>query len=204
MNGKHFLFGESHTFVFTSHKRKSCLRHQNMSHLACIFCGSVLGFVSPKLHVSTYRNQQHCWWFQYLVLAAVSPLLSWIYCNLALNHRHRLSYAIIFSTCHHLSVTWILNTLRPTQNCRHFADDIFKYIFLNDNVWISLKISLIFVLRLKLPILQHRFRSWLGTDQATSHYLNQFWLVYWCMYVSFSLNELNKSYLILKLKWWFS
>ena len=21
------------------------------------------GFVSPKLHVSTYRNQQHCWWF---------------------------------------------------------------------------------------------------------------------------------------------
>ena len=22
------------------------------------------GFVSPKLHVSTYRNQQHCWWFQ--------------------------------------------------------------------------------------------------------------------------------------------
>ena len=24
------------------------------------------GFVSPKLHVSTYRNQQHCWWFHYL------------------------------------------------------------------------------------------------------------------------------------------
>ena len=21
------------------------------------------GFVSPKLHISTYRNQQHCWWF---------------------------------------------------------------------------------------------------------------------------------------------
>ena len=43
MNGKHFLFGESHTFVFTSHKHKSCLRHQNMSHLACTFWGSVLG-----------------------------------------------------------------------------------------------------------------------------------------------------------------
>ena len=24
------------------------------------------GFVSPKLHVSTYRNQQHCWWFHYI------------------------------------------------------------------------------------------------------------------------------------------
>ena len=23
------------------------------------------GFVSPKLHVSTYRNQQLCWWFHY-------------------------------------------------------------------------------------------------------------------------------------------
>ena len=29
------------------------------------FWGSVRGFVSPKLHVSTHRNQQHCWWFHY-------------------------------------------------------------------------------------------------------------------------------------------
>ena len=34
------------------------------------------------------------------------------------------------------------NTLRPRQNARHFADDIFKYIFLNENVWISINISL--------------------------------------------------------------
>ena len=27
-----------------------------------------------------------------------------------------------------------LNTLRPRQNGRHFADDIFKWIFLNENV----------------------------------------------------------------------
>ena len=36
-------------------------------------------------------------------------------------------------------------TLRPRQNGRHFADDIFKWIFLNENVWILLKISLKFV-----------------------------------------------------------
>ena len=35
-----------------------------------------------------------------------------------------------------------VNTLRPRQNGRHFADDIFKCIFLNENAWISLKISL--------------------------------------------------------------
>ena len=32
----------------------------------------------------------------------------------------------------------LINTLRPRQNCRHFADNIFKWIFLNENVWISL------------------------------------------------------------------
>ena len=39
----------------------------------------------------------------------------------------------------------LLNTLRPRQNGRHFADDIFKWIFLNKNVWISINISLKFV-----------------------------------------------------------
>ena len=41
--------------------------------------------------------------------------------------------------------TRIINTLRPRQNGRHFPDDIFKWIFLNENVWISSKISLKFV-----------------------------------------------------------
>ena len=40
-----------------------------------------------------------------------------------------------------------LNTLRPRQNDRHFPDDIFKWIFLNENVWISINISLKFVPR---------------------------------------------------------
>ena len=38
-----------------------------------------------------------------------------------------------------------VNTLRPRQNGCHFPDDIFKWIFLNENVWISIKISLKFV-----------------------------------------------------------
>ena len=51
-----------------------------------------------------------------------------------------------------LSHTWLLfragfdvNTLRPGQNGRHFADDILKCIFVNENVWIPIKISLKFV-----------------------------------------------------------
>ena len=39
----------------------------------------------------------------------------------------------------------LINTLRPRQNGRRFADDTFKRIFLNENVRISIKISLKFV-----------------------------------------------------------
>ena len=39
----------------------------------------------------------------------------------------------------------LFNTLRLRQNGCHFPDDIFKCIFLNENVWISIKISLKFV-----------------------------------------------------------
>ena len=38
-----------------------------------------------------------------------------------------------------------LNTLRLRQNDCHFPDDHFKCIFLNENVWILIKISLKFV-----------------------------------------------------------
>ena len=39
----------------------------------------------------------------------------------------------------------LLNTLRPRQNGRLFADDTFKRIFLNENIRISTKNSLKFV-----------------------------------------------------------
>ena len=38
-----------------------------------------------------------------------------------------------------------INTLRPRQNGRQFPDDILKWIFLNENDWISIEISLKFV-----------------------------------------------------------
>ena len=38
-----------------------------------------------------------------------------------------------------------INTLRLRQNGRHFANDIFNCIFMNENVWIPIKISLKFV-----------------------------------------------------------
>ena len=42
-------------------------------------------------------------------------------------------------------VSVCFNTLRPRQNGHHFPDDIFKCIFLNENVILSIEISLKFV-----------------------------------------------------------
>ena len=62
--------------------------------------------------------------------------------------------------------------------------------------------------RFKLTILQHWFQWWLGADQATSHYLNQWWFVYWRIYVPLGLNELtrkpwesNRIYCLLSSNW---
>ena len=67
----------------------------------------------------------------------------------------RNSYCDIFlKALYHLQVPQLLmesgyigklNALRPRQNGRHFADDIFKWIFLNENVSIPIKILLKFV-----------------------------------------------------------
>ena len=51
----------------------------------------------------------------------------------------------------HLRTVWgTLNSLRPRQHGRHFADDSFKCIFLNENVWILLTISLKFVPKVQI------------------------------------------------------
>ena len=60
--------------------------------------------------------------------------------------------ALTFTICHH----WVryrrktINSLRPRQNRRHFADDILKCVFLNENEWISLRISLKFVSKVRI------------------------------------------------------
>ena len=50
-----------------------------------------------------------------------------------------------------------MNTLRPGRNCDHFTDNIFHF-FLNENVQMLNKISLKFVISVKLLISHHWFR----------------------------------------------
>ena len=43
-----------------------------------------------------------------------------------------------------------VNSLRSRRDRRHFADDIFKCVFLNENAWVSLRISLKFVPKVRI------------------------------------------------------
>ena len=57
----------------------------------------------------------------------------------------------------HFTNVLLVNTLRQWLNGRHFANDIFKCIFLNRNVWIPIEISLKFVPGVQLTIFQRWF-----------------------------------------------
>ena len=82
-----------------------------------------------------------------------------------------------------------LNTLGPRQNGRRFADGTFKHIFLNENVRISIKISLKFVP--KGPINNNpalvQIMAWRRFTMWTKK------LVYWRIYASLRLNELRNE-----------
>ena len=83
------------------------------------------------------------------------------------------------STIYHISTSsassHTFNTLRPRQNGCHFTDDIFKCIFLNENISIVIKIS--------------QYSS-IGSDNGLVPSRRQAILVYWWIYASFGLNEL--------------
>ena len=83
------------------------------------------------------------------------------------------------------------NILRVGQNGRHFPDGIFKCIFLNENVGISLKISLEFVPTGQInniPALV-QIMAWrrLGDEPLSEPKM----LVYRRIYASLGLSELN-------------
>ena len=88
-----------------------------------------------------------------------------------------------------------INTLRPRQNGHHFQDDTFKCISLNENVWISIEISLKFVRKGSINNIPALVQIMVGADQVTSHYLDQWWLDYRRIYASLGLSELKAQML---------
>ena len=76
-------------------------------------------------------------------------------------------------------------------------DTILQMLFSSTFSWMKmselwLKFHWSLFLRVQITIFQHWFRKWLGAIQVTSHYLNQWWLVYQWIYTSLGLNELSQ------------
>ena len=75
-----------------------------------------------------------------LVPNGAPPSASTVLTTVTTLDRFSLVFLRLSVILHHL-----FNTLRPRQNGRRFADNTFRCIFLNENVRISIKISLKFV-----------------------------------------------------------
>ena len=88
---------------------------------------------------------------------------------------------------------YLFNLLRLRQNGCHLADDISNACFWMKMLEFQSKVHWSLFLRFQLIIFQHWFRLWLGADEATSLYLNQWYWVYWRIYASLGLNELTMT-----------
>ena len=78
-----------------------------------------------------------------LLRAATTSYTTWTCHTKWFTYRETSVKCIQFHARVHHSI--IVNTLRLRQDGRHFSDDIFKCIFLDENIWISIKILLKFV-----------------------------------------------------------
>ena len=84
--------------------------------------------------------------------------------------------------------------MRPRQNGRHFADAIFKCIFLNENIWILIKISLKFVPKGPInntPALVQIMAWRRPGDKPLSELMMVSLLMHTRIYILFGLNELR-------------
>ena len=88
-----------------------------------------------------------CWWCWPLLNMIFWITSMWyLFLTTLFSSQHGGCFKIMFLMPKQ-SLRWIhaINSLRPRQNGRHFADHIFKCIFLNENASIAIKISLKFV-----------------------------------------------------------
>ena len=86
---------------------------------------------------------------------------------------------------------WPFNTLRPRQNGCRFTDNVSKCFLLNENVWISIIISLKFVPEGHFnnipPLVQIMAWHWPGNKPLSEPMMESS-----LMHISFSLNELSE------------
>ena len=86
-------------------------------------------------------QQDKFWYLNHIRFTSVKDL-----CMQCISYNHIVLCALVFVA---VLLVWgnYITILRPRQNGLHFPENISKCIFLNENVWISLKISLMLLTR---------------------------------------------------------
>ena len=101
-----------------------------------------LHIYTPPPHPQHTHTPLNVFRHQYIVKCLCFVLLDLCYNKMATNkmqilHWKMTPFLILAWYYYHIVAVWIvlgINTLRPTQNSRHFADNTFKCIFFNDNL----------------------------------------------------------------------
>ena len=131
-------------------------------------CDTKIAWISTT--VNTFSNQPTCatpWCLRGRIMRRMSEYFNYKFIVTTQNPCCELTLGLCSHggvTSHH-RISWRsesakfgFNTLRPRQNGRHFADDIFKCIFLYEMYEFRLKFHWSLFLRVQLTIFQHWFR----------------------------------------------
>ena len=106
-------------------------------------------------------------------------------------HSKLKSWSVIFLSCQRALPVCVathstpcVNTLRRGQNGRHFADDNFKCVFLSEDMWISMNISLKFVPQYSsiasdngLAPIRRQAIIWINDGKFTDSYMRHSYVV---------------------------
>ena len=141
-------------------KTNGCLAYRRLTSSVKEATGSLL-----------FLNSSHQWMASWMWLEVTGPAI----CNSIQGELHWKAGFILQQGPSNLITKMAINSLRPRQNRCHFADNIFKCNFLNENVWIPMKISLKFVPKGPIDNIPALVQIIAWREQATSHYLNQWW-----------------------------
>ena len=106
----------------------------------------------------------------------------------------------------------IVNILKQRQTSCHFSDNIFRCIFLNENVWISIKISVNYVLKGPINMVNLLMHvspdlneligwQWMikyGNSQSTfftslGMFINQYRICFWPLWTVHKVNRIVKN-----------
>ena len=87
----------------------------------------------------------------------------------------------------------IFNTSRPRRTGRHFPDDIFKCIFVTENFWISITISLKFVPKGPINNSPTLVQIMAWRRPGAKPFSEPMMVDYWRIYASLGLNDLSRG-----------